>query len=318
MIDSQPLRQKAQRDYQRVAKQIELAKADSERFHSEDKPLFSQWLSANFGAQLTGIRDLQAKLLEAQDLVNEVQQEFFYGRHASIASAYRMVLHRRAHPPEESKGPGADSENDPANEPEEDPEEAEFRRVFEEAAEEFWQRFQGGSRQHTRPRGRDSHEENQRLKELYRKLARRLHPDNGRAITPRETELWHQTQTAYEHGQVEALETILSMLEIDEKGTKIASISTLLQLTAGLKKNLRSLKRELSALRRDVAWNFSRRDDRSEMLKATEATLHADREKIVWLLTKFQTQIEQWAAQKPANRKRVSARRSTWVDEEWF
>ena len=157
-----------------------------------------------------------------------------------------------------------------------------------------------------------------RLKHLYRKLARRLHPDNGCDLSPRETDLWHRTQAAYEAGQVEILETILNLLEVSENGTRSASVSTLLRLTADIKKSLRTLKRELTALRRDVAWNFSSRPDRAEIRTATEAMLCADREKLIWLLTKYTTQIERWELQTRVNGKRVRSRRTDWKDEEWF
>ena len=314
VIDNQPIRRKAQRDYQKAVRDLDAAKAESERFHNEDKPLFSRWLSSNFGSLLTEIRDLQSKLFEVQNLINEVQQEYYYGRHDSIGSAYRAVLHRREHPepPEENPDPGEFSEG------ERDAEE----RASQEFAEEFWQRFQNGKL------GRDpaplpsQRAQNARLKDLYRKLARRLHPDNGCVITPREAELWHKTQAAYEAGQVEVLESILTLLEVRDKGAKNASVSTLFQLTATLKKTLRTLKRQLTQLRQDAAWNFSQRPDRNALHRVTEEMLHADRDKLLWLLTRYESQLHRWSLQNPpmraAVRKRVRSVRTNWTDEEWF
>jgi len=310
VIDNQPLRKKAQRDYQRAVRDLNAAKADSERFHTQDKPLFAQWLSTNFGALLTEMRDLQSRLCEAQDLVNEVQQEYFYGAHRSVQSAYRAVMHRRNHPEPEPE-PQPDSRHSEeargANPAEEED--------FGSAANDFWSRFH-----EPRNAPQDRASENQRLrqlKDLYRKLARRLHPDNGRAITPHEAELWFQTQTAYENGQVEVLESILNLLEIDEQGTKNATISTLLRLTASLRTTLRALKAEISGLRRNLAWNFSRRTDRDELLRRTSDSLLADREKIVWLLTKYETQIQRWEALAAARKRRAPAAQTLWSDEEW-
>jgi hypothetical protein len=39
-----------------------------------------------------------------------------------------------------------------------------------------------------------------RLKELYRAVVRRLHPDSQREMTAQKTEWWHQAQAAYEAG----------------------------------------------------------------------------------------------------------------------
>lgn len=314
VIDNKPIRQKAQRAYQKAVRDLETAKAESDRFHSEDKPLFSRWISSNFGPLLTEIRELQSKLYEAQNLVNEVQQEYYFGGHASIGSAYRAFLHRRNHPQEEEEPEARESETQSGFHEEREP-------TIEEIAEEFWRRLNEGGGEHE-PRERKAAGQPQRvkerLKELYRKLARRLHPDNGRTITPRETELWHKTQAAYEHGQVEVLETILTMLEVDENGARSASVSTLVQLTASLKKSLRTLKRELTALRQEMAWNFSQRGDKADLHRAADESLSADRDKLIWLLTRYEAQIRRWDLQTPVARKRVRARQANWADEEWF
>jgi hypothetical protein len=308
VVDSQPVRKKAHRDYQRAVRELDAAKADSERFHTQDKPLFSQWLSANFGGLLTEMRDLQSRLFDAQNLVNEVQQEYFYGVHRSVHSAYRAVMNRRNNPE-----PPPEAEPRPSEEPRDfhDSDENDFHR----AASDFWDRFHAPENSLQTQRNRDL--QDQRLKELYRKLARRLHPDNGRTITPHESELWLQTQSAYENGQVEVLENILNLLEIDEQGTKNATVSTLLRLTASLRSTLRALKTQISGMRQNLAWNFSRRTDRDELLRRTNDSLLADREKIVWLLTKYETQIERWESLATSRKRRATASQSAWSDEEW-
>ena len=313
VVDTKRIRQKVQRDYQRAARDLNTAREQSERYHSKDKPLFSQWLNKNFGAQLTEMRELQTELFEAQRLVNEVQQEYFYGGHPSIAAAYKRVLQRRAHPEAEAEEQRQAEQEIPPNDAGDSEE--------KNSADDFWERFEelNSPGKHSKPQ-HDS-ESRARLKDLYRKLARRLHPDNGQQITPRDKELWHQTQDAYDNGQVEVLETILAQLEINDAGAKNAAISTLLQLTAGLKQRLRSLRRELSNLRRDMAWGFSQRTDFSDLVHETEHSFHSDRTKLLWLLTKYRAQIERWELQARPHRengKRVRSRRTNWMDEEWF
>src|ERR1051325_2003862 len=99
-IDGEPIRKKVRRDYERARRDLEASRAEAERFENEDKPQFSRWLSANFGATLTEIRELQEKLFQAQALVNEVQQEFYYGNYRSISGAYKKVIRRREKPEE--------------------------------------------------------------------------------------------------------------------------------------------------------------------------------------------------------------------------
>jgi hypothetical protein len=86
-----------------------------------------------------------------------------------------------------------------------------------------------------------------RLKELYRKLARRLHPDVHREMTAQKTEWWHQAQAAYEAGDVEQLEVLLTLSEIGESGTTAhTSVSMLQRITARIKSSLREIKRQLA------------------------------------------------------------------------
>ena len=105
-----------------------------------------------------------------------------------------------------------------------------------------------------------------RLKELYRSVVRRLHPDTQREMTAQKSEWWHQAQAAYEAGDLEQLEVILTLCEIGDNGTTAQTSASLLQrITANLKGTLRELKRQIVQLRNDPAWNFSRRSDHGVM-----------------------------------------------------
>jgi hypothetical protein len=299
VVDSKPFRQKVQRDYGRAVRELDAARTEAERFQQEDKPLFERWINASFGKQLTELRDIQGQLFEAQHLVNEVQQEYHYGNHASIIAAYKAVMDRRAHP-EEYETDDSEPSSDEAHHDNQESNGA----------------FDGDFSESYIPRANAGAPKSSRLKELYRKLARRLHPDNQREITAREKELWHKTQAAYDEGSVEVLETILATLEVDEKGAKNANISTLMQLTESLKQRLRSLRRELSKFRRDIAWDFSRNSERGELIRKVEESIHSDHHKLHWLLTKYRAQIERWELQARVQGKRVRARRTNWMDEE--
>ena len=105
-----------------------------------------------------------------------------------------------------------------------------------------------------------------RLKELYRAVVRRLHPDSQREMTAQKTEWWHQAQAAYEAGDAEQLEVILTLCEIGESGTTAHTSASLLQrITAQLKSSLREIKRQITHRRREPAWNFSGRTDHAAM-----------------------------------------------------
>ena len=116
-----------------------------------------------------------------------------------------------------------------------------------------------------------------RLKELYRAVVRRLHPDSQREMTAQKTEWWHQAQAAYEAGDVGQLEVILTLCDIGESGTTAHTSASLLQrITAQLKSSLRETKRQLTQHRRDPAWNFSGRTDHALMADQVHRRLFGD------------------------------------------
>lgn len=309
VVDSKPLRKKAQREYQKAVRDLAAAKAESERFYNEDQPLYTKWLNSNFGALLTEIRDLQHKLVEVHAIVHEVHEEQFFGGHRTMADAYKEVLRRREQP-----------EEAPAEPPGDDPDEAsrEFEDAFGEKTDEYWARFHEKAR-NVEPGRISTKPQSGRLKELYRQLARRLHPDKGAAVSAKEKEWWHQTQAAYEEGSIDKLEMILTLVEVEDKGTRESTISVLKKLTAEFKKTLRTLKRQLAQMRGESAWKFSQRTDRAGLFRATELGLRMQREKILFMLRHYNEQVERWS--KPRQRPRARTKqpqRQAWTDEEWF
>jgi hypothetical protein len=315
VVDGTPIRKKARRDYQKAVRDLAAARLESERFQQEDKPAFSRWMAKKFGALLAEIREFQGRLAELQQLVAEVEEELEFGPHSTASSAYREVKTRR----ETAEQDELEAEEAEPKEPNGSHEASENN--FNKAAEDFFE--QAARERENAAREKKLARQSGRLKELYRALARRLHPDKGLKLTPREKEWWHQTQAAYETGDIEQLEMILTLLEVEDKGAKQATISTLHQLTAAFKKSLRALKRQLAEFRRDIAWNFSRRQDHDLLARQMRFTLEADRRKLQWVLQRYEEQIQLW--ERPARRprpapsaKRVRTAPANWVDEEWF
>jgi hypothetical protein len=220
-------------------------------------------------------------------------------------------MHRRNQPEEEQPDAGESAHA-------EDEFQREFEKAFEEAKGEFWQQLGIDPEELDGRKAQSPKPEGARLKDLYRQLVRRLHPDKKGKRAPREIEWWHQTQDAYQMGNIEQLELILTLVEMEDKGSKEASVSVLAQLTAEFKKSLRALKRNITSFKRDIAWNFSRLTDFTGLLEKTRQQLRADREQILWLLQKYERQIQSWELAATTPRKRAGARQTAWQDEEWF
>jgi hypothetical protein len=226
---------------------------------------------------LTELRELNLKMAADEAIVFMVQNEVMFGG-GSYARAYRRVMELRDNPEPPPPPPPPGGKRDGKQAPfgaapdwgnpadEDDPLKAIFEEMFGEAGPEErpWE-------DHSRPAGHPPRAAapahvSKRLKELYRAVVRRLHPDSQQEMTAQKTEWWHQAQSAYGAGDAEQLEVILTLCEMGESGTTAHTSASLLQrITARLKSSLREIKRQITQRRREPAWNFSGRADHAAL-----------------------------------------------------
>jgi hypothetical protein len=305
-VDGAGIRKKIKKDYEKALRDLENSRRQLDRFHQMDLPQFTRWLNTHFGALLTELRELSQKMAADEEFVFQVENEaMFAGR--SHARAYQRVMEFRENPEppgsQHSGGSEPTGKRDPFGarpesgnaEDEEDP--------MEEFMNEFFRKFGSGALpqdnhgpqagQHTESAA--PAQASARLKELYRSVVRRLHPDIQREMTAQRTEWWHQAQAAYETGDVEQLEVILTLCEIGDSGTTAHTSASLLQrITAQLKNSLREIKRQLARQRRDPAWNFSRRADHDTLAVQTRRSLMGDLERMRYQCRTIQEMIARW------------------------
>ena len=140
-----------------------------------------------------------------------------------------------------------------------------------------------------------------RIKKLYRKIVRRLHPDARGSISGAELELWHQTQAAYHAGDVFTLEVILA--RCDRVGTKQLRYSELLEMVNDARARLAMLQRALVILSERRSWRFRKmtashrqavaREMRGE-LEAEIFQLQCEQQALDRRLLRMQQEAERW------------------------
>ena len=295
LVDGTAARKKVKKEYDKARRDLENSRHQLDQFHQADLPQFSQWLNSHFGALLTELRELSQKLAADEAFVYLVENEVFFGG-GSYARAYKRVIEARDNPEPPPPPPPDGDPSDEAREPfggrpefdefeefagEEDPLEAFFNSIFGEAGPHKHQGKRSGeksgSRGGFRPEAARPTPGASRLKELYRALVRLLHPDAQQKMTPQKTEWWHQAQAAYEAGDGEQLEVILTLCEISESGTTLHTSASLLQrITSQMRSSLREIKRQIAERRRDPAWGFSRRADHEVLQLQTRRALMTD------------------------------------------
>jgi hypothetical protein len=315
LVDGTAARKKVKKEYDKARRDLENSRQQLDQFHQADLPQFTQWLNSHFGALLTELRELSQKLAADEALVYLVESEVFMGG-GSYARAYKRVIEARDNPkpppPPPPDGEPSDREREPfGGRPEfedfdeftgeEDPLEAFFNSIFGEAGPHKHQGKRPGEK--SDPRGDFRAEtakpppSSARLKELYRALVRLLHPDTQAEMTPQKTEWWHQAQAAYEAGDVEQLEVILTLCEISASGTTVHTSASLLQrITAQMRSSLRGIKRQIAERRRDPAWGFSRKADHEVLELQTRQALTADLQQLRNRAQATQRLIAEWKA----------------------
>ncbi|MBV9489005.1 MAG: hypothetical protein JO069_04675 [Verrucomicrobia bacterium] len=93
-----------------------------------------------------------------------------------------------------------------------------------------------------------------RIKALYRKIVRVLHPDAAGSLSGDELELWHQMQAAYESGDIVTLELILA--RCDRVIPKQLRYSELLALVDEARDRLALLEHACLTLTKCRSWRF--------------------------------------------------------------
>ncbi len=103
----------------------------------------------------------------------------------------------------------------------------------------------------------------ERVKAIYRSLAKRLHPDNRGSANVSLDELWYRVQDAYQRGSLEELQILQAGYEV-RNATNFAGlpISQILAVHEDHKEQLRLLRHRHRDLKKDAAWCFTDTSDR--------------------------------------------------------
>ena len=335
LVDGTAARKKVKKEYDKARRDLENTRRQLDQFHQADQPQYTQWLNSHFGALLTELRELSQKLAADEALVYLVEGEVLF-RGGSYARAYKRVIEARDNPqpppPPPREGEPSDRDREPRDSDsfggrpefddfeefagEEDPLEAFFNSIFGDAGPGKHHGKRPGEKGFPpggfRPEAAKPPTGTSRLKELYRSLVRLLHPDAQQEMTPQKAEWWHQAQAAYQAGDAEQLEVILTLCEISESGTTNQTSASLLQrITAQMRHSLREIRRQIAERRRDPAWGFSRQADHAVLELQTRRLMMSDLQQLRERWQASQRLIAEWKAAaervKPARQRRPRA-----------
>ena len=333
LLDSGPIRRKRTGVFRRLKRALEKARAEEERYESEDVPAYRAWLHRNFGERLSRIRELESQMEEKRSVVDAVHMEaaFRGGDHGQI---YRQVMKEReaAQAREDEDASWADASDEEGQIPEWEDEgdfsgvdndfleyfansifENEFDVEFEDEAaknaarDEFFRSWDIDGYE-----GKRSFEPD--LKETYRRLAFRLHPDRDPSGGDERLELWHELQNAYENGDLDALLRIEAKCDIHDRTVSAhTTVSLINDIIEETREMLRAVRSFIRVAKRGPEWEFAQTGGGSGALTLEIDSTLWQRE--VWLLRlieKLDEKVNRWSRRpgRRAKRKNGSPRRA--------
>ena len=254
VIDHARLQSAAWAEFHTVRKRLEKTARDLHRHEEIDVPVYETWLHRTFPLQITTLRELHAEVSAKAQKIRTVQARAMYSG-GSLKRLWRQQKEREGKP---EPSPG-EHDRDSANH-----ERTNGRRRYEARPEDF------ESARGSAPTAG--------VREIYRRLVQRLHPDRGGEWTAARKRLWHEVQQAWNAADTDWL----SRLEIEwETAEEIISPASPLS-------RLRSAIEELHAARRDAErklrdyrqapqWRFTRNEkNRPQLHRRTESNFEHD------------------------------------------
>ncbi|MBI3558445.1 MAG: J domain-containing protein [Deltaproteobacteria bacterium] len=219
VVDQDALFKAEERKCRREQARLDSLRRELEEYEQLDQPAFVSWLYTTFALELTTLREQRAVLTRAFSVLHAVEREV-EARGTSYDRAFERVAKRQAPPPV--------FENNFENRPERD----------------------APSPPKAKPASGS-------IKECYRELVRKLHPDLNSNLTTQQRELWHEVQQAYHDRDLPRLEQLATMAGVlDESPARLASLSDLRKVLRTLRQATGELTRALREAKQEPEWHF--------------------------------------------------------------
>ncbi len=137
-----------------------------------------------------------------------------------------------------------------------------------------------------------------RIKNTYRILVRKLHPDHNPDLSVEEKSLWHQVLRAYQDKDLEQLEVLLALSSVYAGHVgKGASLYQLRRATKEIERLVAPLKRKVEDARKNRAWKFSQLADRTALKQLIEFDFKKELAELRQKLSELDTLIMRFSRQ---------------------
>jgi hypothetical protein len=319
VIDQKPIRKKALAEFRRAQKALLKNRQELSHHLNVVRPSYLHWITGIAGEKMEKVATLQNQLRERAIFLDRIEQwvyeEFLPPRqaYAFANQEYEEAKNQADLGNREEGAPNFESSDEDL----EDPFDEEV--IFEKRFEEMASFTEGGRPRKKRDRREfdfiESHkkEKEQKIKNLYRQMARMLHPDTGLQSNGSSRELWSEVAAAYQANDLETLEMLsVSVQVISDPQARTVGIFDLNRLSRFLIGQSRRINQEIKLLsRQNPAWKFESKD-RNELAKKILADISRTERAIGEMLEEIESRIRIYQKRAEKRKKRSGcSRRST-------
>lgn len=294
LLDDRPLKRAAWEELHAARKRQEKAARDLHRHEQVDRPAFDRWLHSTFATLTTKLRECSLEAATKTQQINSVMDESMYtGRlphriwqdrqekAANPAAAAEAEEKKRASAKQGARRHPFESQDEFPNE-DEDPAD-DYRSQWEKLLDSPL--FKPAAPAPTTS-----------MRDVYRRLVQRLHPDRGGEWTATRQRLWHEVQQAWSREDADWL----TRLEVEWEAandvmTLQSPLSRLRLAVTGFDAARRDTERKLRLYRREPAWRFTLNEKkRGSLASQTLAQLNYDLVLIEAHLLALKQMIDSW------------------------
>lgn len=285
-LDISMVKEELLRKWKKAERDFEKQQKEWDAYCNEDRPAYEKWLHATFGSRLTELRELHEQVSRKSWFIEQLEclsdlsgktprklyQELQKKTKNGMSIHDAMVEYVNEFNAYDDEFDDDDDEFDG-----EDALKEEFDRIFEDLGEfgeedgdfkeEFKKVFENfedifGDRKKTSGGNHGSGNktpgiQQARIKDIYRKLCFKLHPDTGCDFNAENSRLWHQIQEAYQKNDLDSLLAVQASLDMkqDPMAGHI-SCTQILAVINNFKTGLRSVRELVRNARQDSSWGF--------------------------------------------------------------
>ncbi len=312
---------------------FEKSKKNLEFHEKEEHPAYVRWIRNLSGPMISELKELNDESAQKEDLLNELEYKWRRSRGRSRYECYfyhlRDIENQEREEREDAERAKSNSENDRQeyhggerchdgddfDDDYDDFEEDDFEdddfedddydydddyyNDFKKTFGDFSQFMKGllGDEYEDYAADKFVAEKTKKIKDLYRVICRKLHPDTGVEFDEHTSSLWHDTQDAYQKKDVARLEAILAICEMNSPKAKFnltcSQIIAVIEHYENGKKSIASLLRKA---KKSVSWGFLSWDEKKKdkVLKQCENELLGELAMMRNRVRILRNELEKW------------------------